>query len=158
MSTLGFDLVLEATFRGFDNGEVVRKSQMILEQARPLPTGKTGCFIECQNVPCGGKVEISLHARPISGAQRPLRSETRVIPNRGPFAKTKGLYNGSQVALSHVPVVGRTLEKIVPDGCQTLDVRYAFEVGADRLLKYRVTVTKGRLEDVLVTVDGDWMF
>jgi hypothetical protein len=158
MSTLGFDLVLEATFRGFDNSEIVRKSQMVLEQARPIPTEKTGCFIEHQDVPCGGKVEISVHARPAGGTQRPLRSETRVIPNRGPFAKTKRLYNGSQVALSHVPVVGKTLEKIVPDGCQTLDVRYAFEVGTNRLLKYQVTVTKGAQRIVLVTVDGDWMF
>ena len=136
MDTIGWDIYLDVALLSFDKSDVVKKSQIVLEQGKQLPAKSDSIFIEKAKVPYGGLIRISLTAKRSAAATRKILDECKKIPVAKWYSYFGSIFNSVQKAIQHIPVVGKPLEKVVPDTFQNVKLSYEIFVTEEKKLIY----------------------
>ena len=155
MGTLGCDIYLTVKFLSFDGSEVTKRGQILIEKAKQLPVKIHSMFIEGASVPCGGYIEISLTAKRFTSRQ--ILDEYKKIPSGKWHSFLGSVFNNGQKAIQHIPVVGKPLEKILPDAWQSVKLSCELSVTEDKKLSYWMGLIRRRDDITLLVFKGEFL-
>jgi len=136
MDTIGWDIYLDVALLSFDRSDVVQKSQIVLEQGKQLPAKSDSIFIEKAKAPYGGLIRISLMAKRSAAATRKILDECKKIPVAKWYSYFGSIFNSGQKAVQYIPIVGKALEKVVPDAFQNVKLSYEISTTEEKKLIY----------------------
>lgn len=139
----------------FDKSEVANRGQILIEQAKQLPVKTHSFFIEKAKAPCGGYIQISLMAK--RSTSRKILDEYRKIPPGKWYSYLGTIFNNSQKAIQHIPIVGKPLEKIVPDVFQTVKLSCELSVTENKKLSYWMGLIRQSDNIPLLVFQGEFI-
>jgi hypothetical protein len=150
MNNLGWDIFLDVKFLSFDRSELLHKNRIIIEQAKQLPIKAESMFIENERVPYGGFIQILLSAKRSTAPARIFLNERVKIPDKKWLSRLLTFYNNSQVAIQHIPYIGKPLEKLVPDAKQQVRLHYEVSITEKKCLSYFIHLNHSDNTNLLV--------
>jgi len=152
---LPVDIILSLSLEGFDGKELERKRAILAEKGTLLPVLKKGDFVKGVKVPVNGKAYLILGVD--NGGHRVIvEHKFRLKKSLFLVHDIKSIYNATQEALKHIPVVGKTIEKIAPDAKQKVDCVYEIEISPDCLMQYSVLVGRERKRKKSLLFEGEF--
>ncbi len=157
MDTIGLDIYLEVALLSFDRSDVVQKSQIVLEQGKQLPAKSDSIFIEKEKAPYGGLIRISLIAKRSAATTRKILDECKKIPVAKWYSSFGSIFNRAQKAIQHIPVVGKPLEKVVPDAYQNVKLSYEMSVTEEKKLIYWTGLIRTSDNITLLVFQGEFL-
>lgn len=157
MGTIGWDIYLDVALLSFDRSDVVQKSQIVLEQGKLLPAKSDSIFIEKAKVPCGGLVRISLLAKRSAAVTRKILEECKEIPIVKWYSHFGHIFNSAQKALQYIPIVGKPLEKAVPDAFQNVKLSYEISTTEEKKLIYWMGLIRTSDNITLSVFQGEFL-
>jgi len=132
------DVVLKARLLGFTGEEVTARETTVIEKGTLIPCARDGYLYENVWVPINGRAYVQLFIA--EKRNRVVFENSYNLPWRGFWHGLGGLYNGLQIALRHIPVVGRTVEQMAPDAQHAVSLRYLLAVSEDGILTWCIRV------------------
>jgi len=157
MDTVGWDIYLDISLLSFDKSEVIQKSQIVLEQGKHLPAKSDSIFIERAQAPYGGHIRISLMAKRSAGAMRKILDECKKIPVAKWYSYFGSIFNSGQKAIQNIPIVGKPLEKVVPDAFQNVKLSYEISVTEEKKLIYWMGLIRTSDNITLSVFQGEFL-
>jgi len=151
MSNLGWDIYLDVTLLSYDNkSERMHKSQVIIEQARQLPIKADSMFIEKEEASYGGYIQILLTAQRSATTAKKILNVYRRIPDKKWYSRLWTFYNNGQEAIQHIPIIGKPLEKLIPDAKQQVRLHYNISITKEKYLSYFIHLNHSDNTNLLV--------
>jgi len=157
METIGWDIYLGIALLSFDRSDVAQKNQIVLEQGKQLPAKSDSIFIEKAKAPYGGFIRISLMAKRSAATTRKILDACKKIPVAKWYSHFGSIFNSAQKAIQHIPVVGKALEKVVPDAFQNLKLSYEISVTEERKLIYWMGLIRTNDNITLSVFQGEFL-